>query len=150
MTPESIMIDGDAFMVGTEQEIENEFMAPEHIEGCRNETSQMVWSLGALAYYMATGHIIFGGHGGYYQKEHPTVPLPILPKGLQALSSVMQKCLNYDPNDRVCLKELNELSHQGLLACKKRQREKSVLTAKGQKTGGKYNGDKWPEEMTEV
>ena len=150
LTPDSIVIDGQNFMVETKDEIVNEFMAPEYIEGAKNEGSLAVWSLGAVAYYMATGHIVFGGHGSCYQKEHPLVSLPVLPKGLQELSFLLQKCLYYSPNDRISLEKLNELSLQGVHFCEKRQRKTTVLSVNGQETKENNNGEKWPEEMIEV
>lgn len=150
LTPESIVIDGNSFMIEAGREIIQEFIAPEGIAGGKYGMNQMVWSLGATAYYMATGHIIFGGHGSSYQKEHSSVPLPVLPKGLHALTSVIERCLTYSPDDRIGLKELNEVSTQGVLSCEKQQREKIVSTDKGQKTKVKYSGEKWPEEMIEV
>ena len=150
LTPESIVIDGNAFMIETGHEIMHEFIAPECIPGGKIGLSQMVWSLGAATYYMATGHIIFGGHGSSYQKEHSSVPLPVLPKGLQVLTSVMQKCLSYSPDDRIGLKELNEISVQGVLSCEKQQREKIVSADERKKIKVEYSGERWPEEMIEV
>jgi len=99
---------------------------------------------------MATGHVIFGGHGSGYQKEHSSVPLPVLPKGLQNLTSVLQRCLSYCPQDRIGLEELNELSLQGFLSCEKKQRIKTDLIVKDVKSEVKTIHEKWPEEMIEV
>ena len=150
LTPESILIDGNSFMIEEGHEIMQEFIAPECIAGGNHGMNQIVWSLGAVAYYMATGHVIFGGHGSRYQKEHSSVSLPVLPKGLQTLTSVIQRCLAYSPDDRIGLKELNEISSQGVLSCEMQQREKSVSTTEEKKTKVKYSGEKWPEEMIEV
>lgn len=150
LSPDSVMIDGNMFMVVARQECLSEFMAPEQIDNHKSNEEGIIWSLGAVVYYMATGHVIFGGHGGNYQKNHPNVPLPILPKGLQALTPVIQRCLCYNLNERISLKDLYELSVKGLTSCKKQQRKKVVATEKKQDKIVKYTGEKWPEEMIEI
>ena len=153
LTPDSIVVEGYAFMVETGGEgisPSTEFLAPEHESGVKSDEIQMVWSLGALAYYTATGHIIFGGHGGRYQKAHPSVALPVLPKGLQALTPVLQKCLCFAPDERIKLNDLRELAQQGLKACEKRQRRQSVSATNESNKEVKPIGEKWPEEMIEV
>ena len=150
LTPDSIAIDGCTFMVETEHVSIKEFLAPEQKDVQKAETAQMVWSLGAIAYYAATGHIVFGGHGGSYQKNHPLVPLPILPKGLKALTPVLQQCLCYAPDERINLKELNNLVQKGLTACGKRQRKKSAQIGKEHNVEVKQIGERWPEEMIAV
>lgn len=150
LTPESVAIDGNTFIIETEQKALSEFLAPEQSDHQKPETKQMVWSLGAVAYYTATGHVIFGGHGGVYQKEHPSVPLPVLQKDYQALTPILQKCLCYNPEERISMKELNLFSQRGLNSCKKQQRKKSMAIKEEQKKEVKYIGEKWPEEMIEV
>lgn len=147
LTPESIVVDGDSFIVESEKEGVSEFLAPEQEKSQMPRDNQKVWSLGAVAYYMVTGHVIFGGHGSVYQKAHPSVPLPVMPKGLQALTSVLQKCLCYIPDERVNLKDLNTLSLKGLTFCEQQQRSKSPQMVNAPQTEVKQNGDKWPEEM---
>ena len=95
LSPDTVTIDGNTFMVNGTEEAENTFQAPEHKDGQPSDEKENVWSLGATAYYAATGHVVFGGHGGSYQKEHPLVTLPALPKGMQALTPLMQRCLCY-------------------------------------------------------
>ena len=70
LTPDSVTVDGSTFIVESNHEMSSEFNAPEYQDSQKPDEKQMVWSLGAVAYYMATGHIVFGGHGGSYQKEH--------------------------------------------------------------------------------
>lgn len=149
LSPDSVMIDGNMFMVEAGQDCLREFMAPEQIDSHNSNEEGIIWSLGAVVYYMATGHVIFGGHGGSYQKYHPNVPLPILPKGLQALTPVIQRCLCYNLNERISMKDLNELSVKGLASCKQ-QRKKVVATEKKIDRKVNYNGEKWPEEMIEI
>ena len=150
LTPDSIMIDGNMFMVTKAREALNEFIAPEQHNEQSTGVAQMVWSLGAVAYYAATGHVVFGGHGGSYQKEHPSVALPILPKAFQTLTPVLQRCLCYAPEGRINLKELYESSQKGFVDCDKQQRKRNAVTAKEQEKVVKNIGEKWPEEMIEV
>ena len=150
LTPDSIVIDGKMFLVESGHDVLNEFMAPEDNGESLPNVAQMVWTLGSLGYYTATGRIIFGGHGGCYQKEHPFVALPVLSKDLQALNSVLQKCLCYLPDSRISIGELNQLSLKGLAACEKQQRRKSAQPANETSIEVKHTGEKWPEEMIEI
>ncbi len=156
LTPDTIVIDGDSFMV----------IPSANAESTCETTSQkaLVWSLGAVAYFTATGHVVFGGHGESYQQEHPSVPLPVLPKDFQALTPVLQKCLCYLPDDRMSMEELMNLSQKGLEACAKRQRTpftSSFLRPIGSKRPKTERGGEvspigegmegaWPEEMIEL
>jgi hypothetical protein len=149
LSPDSVIVDGNSFMVIRIQDIENEFHAPEHKDGQLSDEKEEVWSLGAIAYYASTGHIVFGGHGGKYQKEHPLVPLPALPKGLQCLTPLLQKCLCYASNERIGLNDLNDLAREGLKECAKQRRNKN-MSAKKKENGVNYTGEKWPEEMIEL
>ena len=150
LSPDAVIIDGDSFMIRDSQCTCNEFLAAEHQDGPATE-KEWVWSLGAMAYYAATGHTVFGGHGGSYQREHPLVSLPVLPKGMQALTMAVQKCLCYNPEDRIGLKELNGLALRELAECAKKKRRK-VEPSKREETDREVNniGEKWPEEMVEV
>ena len=152
LSPDSVMIDGNSFMVNSTRIIENEFHAPEYKDGQQSDEKEEVWSLGAIAYFASTGHIVFGGHGGKYQKEHPLVSLPALPKGLQSLTPLLQKCLCYDSNKRIGLKVLNELAQKGLEECGKQKRKKTMSAKEEEKKENsvKYTGEKWPEEMIEL
>ena len=152
LSPDSVIVDGMSFMVSRIQTIENEFLAPEHKNGQQSNEKEAVWSLGAIAYYAATGHVVFGGYGSSYQKEHPSVPLPVLPKGVQVLTPILQKCLCYDSNERIGLKDLHNFARKGLEECG-RQKRKKIQSAKGEEKKEnevKYTGEKWPEEMVEI
>lgn len=148
LTPDSIIVDGKAFIVDSKAETVNEFLAPEH-NGQEFDTKQMAWSLGALTYYLVTGHVIFGGHGSSYQKLHPSVSLPVLPKNLQTLTPVIQKCLCYNDCERISLEELNKMSLKGLADCEIKERDKLISPISENKIV-KNPGEKWPEEMIEI
>lgn len=149
ISPDSVTIDGDMFIVETEQGIQNEFVAPENNEG-RPDMKQMVWSLGAVTYFAATGHVIFGGHGGNYQKNNPSVPLPVMPKNFQALTTVLHKCICHNPEKRISMVEVHKLAQIGLALCEKRLRIKNDTVNKMTEKKDKLNGEKWPEEMVEI
>ena len=147
LTPDSILIGGDAFFFETGHAVVSEFLAPEQEEGAATDRQQWVWSLGAVAFYAATGHVVFGGHGGSYQRRHPSVSLPVLPKGMQNLTPVLQRCLCRNPEERIALAELRELSLSGWRQCKTQQRMRTDVAPKNQSEGAEQNGDKWPEKM---
>lgn len=146
--PDSILVVGDSFVVDTGVVAEEEFLAPEHHEGQAVTAEQAVWALGATAYYMATGHAMFGGYGGKYQHLHPRVTLPNMPKAFHALTPVFHKCVSSQPTERINLRELANLADKGFETCSRKQREakkKEPFT----ETGTSHH-DRWPEEMTEI
>lgn len=149
LSPDSVVIVGDSFVMAKEHDMAGEFLAPEHIAGQGYDEKKTVWSLGSVAYYAATGHLVFGGYGSGYQKEHPSVPLPVLPKGMQALTPIIQKCLCYSPDERVGLEELNGIATRGQRECSKQTRKK-VNSTEGKEKHITDTGEKWPEGMTEV
>lgn len=149
LAPNSIVVDGNSFIVERSETTTSEYLAPEQLSHRQPNEKQKVWSLGAVVYYMSTGHTLFGGHGSIYQKEHPSVLLPVLPKGLQALTSILQKCLCYSPEERISLQELHELSQRGLVTCE-RQHRMSMQTKTEQRKEVKDISEKWPEEMIEI
>lgn len=152
LSPNSVIIDGNSFMVNHIQDVEEEFQAPEHRDGQQPDEKEFVWSLGAIAYYASTGHVVFGGYGGKYQKEHSLVYIPALPKGLQSLTPLLHRCLCYDSNERIGLKDLRDLARKGLEECGK-QKRKTIIKAREEEEKGKSvnrSGEKWPEEMVEL
>lgn len=130
----TVAVDGSHFMVTAEND--------------GTQAADMVWALGALAYYAATGHEVFGGHGAAYQQEHPSVALPSMPKTFQALTAIVHACLCYDTSQRTTLQALSEAAQKGLDACAAQQRSKD--DANVSKSTPKANGtiEKWPEEMS--
>lgn len=149
LTPDTIVVDGNIFIVETGHEVLNEFLAPEY-NANNIDMPQMVWALGAVAYYVATGHVFFGGHGGIYQREHPSVYLPVLPKSMQSLNPVVQRCLCYEVEKRIVMEELCELCRSGWNVCVKNQRASSGIIIDEHHKNVEYTGQKWPEEMIEV
>lgn len=151
LNPDSVIIDGEVFMVEAGQGRISEFLAPEHTDTRKPDEKEMVWALGAVAYFMATGHVVFGGHGSSYQKDHPSVSLPVLFKGMEKLTAVLQKCLCYKPERRIGIEELNAFSMKALADCRQQQRMKMNVEGHHEQKREVYDlAEKWPEEMVEV
>ena len=145
LSPDSIVVDGDVFLLAAETP------SP---EGKRPETddiwgNDLVWSLGATAFFAATGHVLFGGHGYRYQREHPQVVLPSMPKAYQALTPLVQRCLCAEPSERISLKQLCAEARRGHVTCAQQQRTKAAVrrVANTQHSTAK---ERWPEEMEEI
>lgn len=149
LAPASVIVDGNMFITCGDAKVAPEYLAPEQDHDTDGKELQLVWQIGALAYLMATGHVVFGGHGGRYQREHPHVSLPVLPKNLSLLTPVIQRCLCYEPVKRVGMKELNAMATKGLAACSRQQRVKAEQPS-GKALLRNSEGDKWPEEMIEI
>lgn len=149
LSPISIIVDGQSFLPADNANIWKEFQAPESEDGEKTTEQQMVWVLGALAYYMSSGHFVFGGHGGPYQKMHPDVPLPVLQKRHRALSDIVQRCLCARPDERPDLNELQKWTVKGLEMCLKNRREREDNIQEKEMKKFDVN-DSWPEEMEDV
>ena len=134
LNTDTIMVEGNQFMVMGAKD-------------CCTK-ADMVWELGGIAYYAATGHVVFGGHGKCYQQNHPKVTLPVMPKSLQALTPVVSACLQYDTANRISMEELCKLSKKGHAECLQRQRTKVAYAGKTANMHQRQ-GEKWPEEMKE-
>jgi len=147
VTPDNVWIEGEDFLVANNglQVPLKEFYPPEGIENL--DEAGMVWSLGALVCYASSGHCIFGGSGGAYQRCHPAVELPVLRKEHCALTPLVQKCLNYSPAKRIRLKDIHTAAIEGLKASKMKKRV--VIEADQPETKDLVNvsNDVWPEEM---
>ena len=146
LNPDTIVVDGNLFLIEEGVDRESEFLAPEQEGASKEDFAQFVWQIGSVAYYVATGHIVFGGRGGTYQREHPHVALPVLPKSYQALTPVIQSCLSFHPAERISLEKLKEKAEKGLTACLQSQREKATQTGMPVKKDKKQK-EKWPEDM---
>ena len=146
--PDSILVDGDSFIIDSGTVEIDAFLAPEQYDVNKKDIKQKVWALGATAYFMATGHTMFGGFGGKYQNSHPNVPLPNMPKPLHLLTPVIHKCITCIPSERISPEELKLLATKGLENCSRQHRGKiaNVNNFTVTKNG---NEDKWPEKMIE-
>ena len=149
MTPDSIVIDGNNFLVKEHEKPSVDFLAPEYNEEKRSTSACLVWSIGANVYYASSGHVLFGGRGGGYQQKHPAAPLPVLQKAHRGLTPVIQRCLRANPFDRISLEELQEVAKSGLDECRRKGR--TSVPAKTRDLEIKSTVDNnWPEEMIEI
>lgn len=148
ITPYSLFVDGGTFYIDDSDEISPEFLPPEYVTGESITESQQMWMLGATIYYASSGRILFGGHGGYYQRSNPYVQLPVLQKAHQAITPVMQRCLQTDPSQRINVQELKDIALRESERCRRAPR----LRARPQQTASNkiITDRKWPEEMVEL
>lgn len=138
---DSIVVDGEHFLL--------DGSACDTDTTDTTDTADLVWALGAMACYMATGHTVFGGHGRDYQLAHPGVALPVMPKDYSALTPVVQRCMQYAKEQRMTLPELRETARQGLARCAKvARRPAKAASDRHEKRTDDNNADRWPEEMT--
>jgi hypothetical protein len=113
VTPSRVVVEGDTFLwdVAADGAVAPEFLPPEG--GGRGDEAALVWSLGAVACYASSGHVLFGGRGGAYQRSHPQVELPVLRKDHAALTPLVRRCLCYNPSQRISLSTLCTAAQEG-------------------------------------
>ena len=144
----TVEIDGEDFHIADDnsKELVTEFNPPERLEEF-NEAA-LVWSLGALVCYASSGHYVFGGRGGFYQAEHPDVELPVLRKDHSSITPLVQRCLCYSPNQRISLKELNDLALRGYEEAKTTRRiETQQANSEDLAPSNEPLDYVWPEKM---
>lgn len=150
LSPESIVVDADSFLVDIRQTEMSEFLPPECQGNNFSFTSQQfVWSIGACVYFASSGRTLFGGHGGSYQRSYPRVALPVLQKKHRALTPVVQRCLPSEPSARISLQELLEISKKERARCLNTQRQRIApqITTPAPR---RQDSDSWPDEMTDL
>ena len=159
LSPGVIQVDGDEFRIIKatlpNEELEK-FLAPETGKKSLNLETALVWSIGALVCYMSSGHYVFGGRGGEYQRRHPAVGLPVLRKEHETLANIVHRCMQYHPTERISLSELKMLSDQGYKRCLEEvahntfRIEEDVRRCDNenmQEQGMSSSSHFWPEEM---
>lgn len=147
LSPLRIRIDGNDFKLekAEDQDAQPEFIPPEGV-GNLGETG-IVWSLGALVCFASSGHFIFGGRGGSYQRNNPTVGLPVLRKEHSALTPLVQRCLCFSPSQRISLKDLYEEACKGMERAKNRPRVEAHRLNVGTESISFTSDEIWPEKM---
>lgn len=148
-SPDGVIVDDLSFLIDETVTIQEEFLAPEITDGTTQGIKQEIWTLGALIYYASSGRILFGGHGGTYQKSHPNVLLPALRKDHQPLTALMQQCLKNEPEDRIDINRLVTEAHKGLENCLKMTRGHKEIAKETSAAIFKNQKENWPEEMKE-
>lgn len=147
LTPDMIIIDGDNFRI-SDAEVHTlipEFFPPEGMD--QPTETGLVWVLGALVCYASSGHYVFGGRGGMYQRSNPNVELPTLKKEHSALSALVKSCLCFSPSQRINLEELKTAAQKGLESIKRMKRPKRMEKPILLDETNEYVDDVWPEKM---
>lgn len=147
ITPEMVIIDGEDFRLKNEnsQNQSTEFYPPEGIENSGSEG--LVWSLAALVCYASSGHYVFGGRGGSYQRSHPKVELPTLKKEHSALAALVKKSLCYTPSQRISLSNLHSAAVKGLESNEQTSRVKRMNESSEVTSSTDMMDDAWPDKM---
>lgn len=146
--PEMIVIDGDSFRLSDDvtRNPTSEFCPPEGDEHIGSEG--LVWSLAALVCYVSSGHFVFGGRGGSYQRNNPKVELPTLKKEHSALTPLVRRCLCYSPSERIGLRELQEVAQKGLESNEQMNRPKRMDVSRLTNNDYKFTDEVWPEKIS--
>lgn len=147
LMPDSIVIEGDCFRIdySVSNKTIEEFFPPEGFMDLGE--SGVVWSLGAMVCYASSGHYIFGGRGGAYQRSHPHVELPVLKKEHSELTPLVQRCLCYTPSQRITLQELYTNAMRELENNRKKTRMMRINHSQGVNSKVVGVDDIWPESM---
>ena len=147
ITPDIVLMDGETFCIDDDiqEKQTTEFFPPEGISNYGE--SGYAWSLGALVCYVSSGHYIFGGRGGIYQRSHPKAELPTLRKEHSALDPLIKRCLCFSPSQRISLLELHALATKGLESTVRKARHKIIIQSIEGNTSQYVSDDSWPEKM---
>lgn len=116
VSPFNIKINEDgsfALTENTEAEIDT-FMAPEATAAAPTMAS-WVWSLAASVFYAVMGCQVMNGRGG--RAQHAASKVPYMRSELPQLSELVQKCLNYRPEQRPTMLEVNQTAAAQLQRC---------------------------------
>lgn len=146
--PEMVLIDGEDFRLCdyVSPNPTTEFYPPEGVEHIDSEG--LVWSLAALVCYASSGHYVFGGRGGSYQRNNPKVELPTLKKEHSALTALVKRCLCYSPSERIGLRELQVAAQKGLESNEQMNRPKRKDESLQANNKIECTDDVWPEIMS--
>jgi len=148
LSPDTIWVDDTNFMIGEGKGSgAAAFLPPEYKEGEPLTNEQLIWSVGSIAYYASSGRVPFGGHGGTYQKLNPQAPLPVLQKRHQSLTPIVQRCMQYNPTQRMSRSELTQIAHQELARCRSKIRQRFTHETNTNKQETEQY-EKWPEAMS--
>lgn len=125
------------------------FEAPEAIQGHRADTSS-VWSLAATLFYLVMGGQVMNGKGGAAQTE--ASKLPYMRSSLPLLSELVQRCLNFHPEQRPSMAEINETATRQYNLCREAVKKGPKFQERrpdvsSQESQSDQNVGFWPESM---
>ena len=147
ITPEMVIIDGEDFRLSNEAPHgqSTEFYPP---EGAGNSGSEgLVWSLAAIVCYASSGHYVFGGRGGSYQRSHPKVELPTLKKEHSGLAALVKRSLCYTSSQRISLDDLHTTAVQGFESNAQMSRVKRMSESSEYPSSSDVMNDTWLDKM---
>ncbi len=155
ISPEKIAVynKGFQFKNGESAAASKAFTAPETF-GCHsdgelptNHEASCVWTIGALSFYVIMGTDVFEGKGGETQTESTDIPRISSAHASQELSSLIRKCLDYSPEKRPSLADIQQQARKALSAPTVLRKRLSDQTGKSYaKSLVKF----WPEEMVSI
>lgn len=139
LSPEHIFIDGGHFVRSEWSESKDgRFVAPEGYSD--------VWALGATVFNVFLGCHVFQGLGGKGQTA--TTPVPTLRKELPELSGIIIQCLDFDPEKRPSMTEIEKSAEENIARCLSIRQEFPPLKKTATDTITADETDTyWPEEM---
>lgn len=128
------------------------FDAPEVNNNQRTEASA-VWSLGATVFHIVMGLQVMNGKGGTGQSE--TSRLPYMRSEWPVMSELVQKCLCYQPSQRLTLQQVLGIATEQYNRCKEEIRRGPKFKQASETTpNGMINASDdmafWPETMHET
>lgn len=139
ISPEHILIDGGGFILSEWSESHDErFTAPEGYSP--------VWALAATIFYTYLGCHVFQGLGGRGQTK--TAPIPTLRRELPELSTLIIRCLDFNPSKRPGMSEIVKIAETNIKRCKANLSDFPPLRKVSENTITADEIDTyWPEEM---
>lgn len=115
VAPCNVTINDDHFqLVSTDDNRCEGFEAPECIASQPTEAGS-IWSLGATVFFVVMGRQVMNGEGGKRQKANSK--LPYMRSTWPTLSELVQHCLDFNPENRPTVKELNLKAQQECRRC---------------------------------
>lgn len=109
--------DGHFSLLRTSMGHYDSFDAPEIGVGQPNETNEAnaAWSLGATAFFVVMGRQVMNDRGSKGQKA--SSKLPYMRNTWPALSELVQRCLDFIPENRPSLQDIHKLSEKECNRC---------------------------------
>lgn len=138
ISPQHILLDGDDFILNEWSEsIDPRFSSPEGYEP--------VWAIGATIFFLFMGNHVLQGRGGKAQSA--STPIPLLRRELPVLSSLIMDCLNFNPQRRPSLSELEKIANENLQRCIENAPDFPRLKESSSYISSGITDIFWPDEM---